>query len=205
MRLAHRIQRFTVVLLTISGALALGCKGKKAPEPLSAEANKLVIVKAVWGDMWDEHMVDVTKIVAGLVKDNALTLVATARVLGDPADFKLKHLRVEWSKGGVVAKKHARENETLTIAANEKPVPIRLIVRKAIYGNIAGGNTKDVTTNVADLVKDNTLSITPGNALFGDPAKGQGKQLSVDYTFDGVAKSKTANEGQPLAISATEP
>ena len=153
--------------------------------------------------MADEHMVDVTKIVAGLVKNNALQVLATARILGEPADFKLKHLRVEWSKGGVIAKKHTRENETLTIAADEKPVPIRLIVRKAIYGDVAGGTTKDVTTNVADMVKDNTLSITPGNALFGDPTKGQAKQLSVDYTFDGAAKSKTGDEGQPFTISAT--
>jgi hypothetical protein len=203
MRLARRLLGSAVVFLTISGALALGCKGKKAPELSSAEASKLVIVKAVWGDMQDEHMVDVTKIVAGLVKNNALQVAATARVLGDPADFKLKHLRVEWSKGGIVAKKHARENETLTIAADEKPVPIRLVVRKASYGDVASGETRDVTMNVADLVKDNTLSITPGNALFGDPAKGQSKQLSVDYTFDGVAKSKTAYEGQPLTISAT--
>jgi hypothetical protein len=202
MRLAHRLLVSTVALLTISGAFALGCKGKKAPELSSAEANKLVIVKAIWGDMADEHMVDVTKIVAGLVKNNALQVVATARVLGDPADFKLKHLRVEWSKGGIVAKKHARENETLTIAADEKPVPIRLVVRKAIYGNVGSSENRDVTMNVADLVKDNTLSITPGNALFGDPAKGQSKQLSVDYTFDGVAKSKAAYEGQPLTISA---
>jgi hypothetical protein len=201
MRLAHRLLVSTVVLLTIAGTFS--CKGKNAPSLSPAEANKLVIVKAVWGDMGNEHMVDVTPVVAGLVKNNALEVRATARVLGDPADFKLKHLRVEWSKGGIVAKKYARENETLTIAADEKPVPIRLVVRKASYGNVAGGETKDVTMNVGDLVKDNTLSITPTNGLFGDPTKGQAKQLKVDYTFDGVAKSKTVDEGQPLTISAT--
>jgi hypothetical protein len=200
MRLAHRLLGSTVVLLTIAGTLALGCKGKKAPAP---EDNKLVIVKAVWGDMRDEQTADVTKTVAGLVKGNALTLVASARILGDPADFKLKHLRVEWSKGGMVAKKHANENETLTILANEKPAPIRLVVRKATYGNLASERNIDVTSRVSDLIKDNTLSVTPTNALFGDPAKVEAKQLRVDYTFDGVAKSKIAEESHPLTISAT--
>jgi Domain of unknown function (DUF3395) len=200
MKLVHRTLAFTTVLLTIAGMVTSGCKPKPAPKPVD---NKLVIVKAVWSDMFDEHMVDVTKIVAGSVKDNALQLVATSQVLGDPAAFKIKHLRVEWSKGGIVVKKHARENETLTIAANEQPVPIRLVVRKAIYGNLASGKTRDVTMNVADLVKDNTLSITPNNALLGDPSPGQAKQLSVDYTFDGLAKSKIADETHPLVISAT--
>lgn len=199
MNLAHRTLASAAVLLTIAGTLAPGCKSKSVPKPVD---HPLVIVKAVWGDMFDEHTVDVTKIVAGLVKDNALRLEAKSKLLGDPADFKLKHLRVEWSKGGVVAKKHAMENETLTIAAGEQPVPIRLVIRKAIYGNLASQKTRDVTSNVADFVKDNTLSITPINALFGDPAKGQAKQLSVDYTFDGVAKSKIADETHPLTISA---
>lgn len=202
MKLAHRTLAFASVLLTIAGTLAPGCKSKSPAKPVDS---KLVIVKAVWGDMFDEHTADVTKIVAGLVTDNALQVEARSRVLGDPADFQVKHLRVEWSKGGLVAKKHAMENETLTIAPGEQPVPIRLIISKAIYGNFASGKTRDVTMNVSDLVKDNTLSMTPNNALFGDPAKGQAKQLRVDYTFDGAAKSKITDETHPLTISATDP
>ena len=56
MRLARQILGSTVVVLTISCAFALGCRGKQAPALSPAEANKLVIVKAVWGDMADEHM-----------------------------------------------------------------------------------------------------------------------------------------------------
>ena len=195
--------RFARVLLAGACMTSLACKTshKATQKPVD---NKLVIVKAAWGDVMSEHMVDVTKTVAGLVKNNALRVEAKAQIFGDPAAFKLKHLRVEWSKGGVVAKKHAMENGTIAIAADEQPVPIRLIIRKAIYGNFATGQTRDVTMNVADLVQDNTLSITPNNSLFGgDPAEGQAKQLSVDYTFDGVAKSKVADETHPLTISAT--
>jgi hypothetical protein len=190
----------TIVLLTMAGAFAPGCKAKKA-----VDDNKLVIVKAAWGDLRNEQTADVTPIVAGMVKDNALSVEASAGVLGEPANLKVKHLRVEWSKGGVVAKRRVMERETLTIRADEKPMPTRLVVRKAIYGNVATGKTADVTKIVAEMVSDNTLSVTPSNGLFGDPASFQTKHLHLDYTLDGVAKSKVAGENEQLRLPETAP
>jgi hypothetical protein len=71
-------------MLTIAGALASGCKSKKVPNP---DANKLVVTRAVWGDMKNQHIADVTKIVAGRVRDNALSIQATPGLLGDPASM----------------------------------------------------------------------------------------------------------------------
>jgi hypothetical protein len=203
MRLGSQIPRSIAIFLTITAVVVPACKGKKTATPPTADANKLVIVKAMWGDLRDAEMADVTKTIAGMVKDNALRVEAVAQVLGDPAKIKFKQLRVDWSKDGVLAKKRVLEGETLSIHADEKPIPIRLVVVKASYGNIASGKTSDVTQMVADMVKDNTLSMTPTNAVFGDPADGQAKSLRVDYTFDGIAKSKSADEHQPISISET--
>jgi hypothetical protein len=186
--------------LAVAGLVAPACK--KSPGP---EDNKLVIVKAIWGDMRNEQTADVTKIVAGQVKNNALSITANPGLLGDPAAMKFKQLRVEWSKGGILARKRASEGEALTIRADEKPANNRLVVRKAVYGNFASGKTIDVTTSVSQMVVDNALSVTPNNGIFGDPAELQFKQLRVDYAYDGAAQTKTVDELQTLKIPEGAP
>lgn len=196
----------TLVLVIVAGALGFACKSKQpAAPPSTVDSTKLVIEKAAWTAADGRATLDVTKVVAGLVKDNALVVDATTQVLGDPSAFMLKELRVEWSKGGVVARKFVPEGKTLTISADERPVPIRVVVRKAVYGNLASNKIVDVTQKVDGFLKDNILALTPSNDLFGDPAAGQMKQLRVDYTLDGAAKSKTGNENEVLTISPTSP
>jgi hypothetical protein len=202
MRVAQHPFLLTLATLAIIAVFASACRGKRSAATSSADPNQLVIVKATWGATSGPGKADVTKLVAGLVQGNGLRIEASPRVLGDPADLKLKQLRVEWSRGGVVGARIVSEGETFNIGATEKPVPIRTVVTKAVYGNLASGKTVDVTPLLAEWVTDNVLSVTPTNQLFGDPAAGQAKQLRVDYTFDGVAKSKTANENEPLTISA---
>jgi len=196
----RRSSGLAILLLAAVSATGLGCSGKKSPGAAAIADNKLVIVKATWSDVRDEKTADVTKTIEGLVKDNSLTVVPSDRILGDPASFKVKHLRVDWSKGGVVDHKHAMEGETLTIGANEKPVAARLVITKATYGGVGSGKTIDVTRHVADRIDNNKVSLIPGNAIFGDPSPGQAKQLLVDYTFDGAAKSKVIDEFQPLNL-----
>ncbi len=201
MRAAHRpyplAPLFTLALVAV---FATACRDKR---PATGGEAQLVIVKATWGAMHEAQGADVTKVIAAMVKGNALRVEATPQVLGDPADLKIKQLRVQWRKGGAVAEKHVVEGETLVIGANEKPVPIRTVITKAVYGNLESGKTIDVTQKVADLVSNNTLTVVPTNALFGgDPAEVQYKQLRVDYTFDGVPKSKTVYENDTLTIDA---
>jgi hypothetical protein len=183
--------RVILVMLAVAVAAA-ACKHK--PD------NRLIIVKAVWGDMLDEHTMDVTAKVAAMVKDNALKVTADPATLGDPASFKVKKLVVQWSKDGVSAKRRAAEGETIVIRADEIPPKPRLLIQKAVYGELSSGKTIDVTAMLTDLVVNNTLSVKPGSGVFGDPAAMQYKQLRVDYKFDGVAKSKTGGEDQPLTL-----
>ncbi|MCY2952754.1 MAG: hypothetical protein NTU53_12395, partial [Planctomycetota bacterium] len=44
--------------------------------------------------------------------------------------------------------------ETLTIAAVEKPVVSKLVIKKAVYGDLPDGAKTDVTEKVAAMVKD---------------------------------------------------
>lgn len=79
----------------------------------------------------------------------------------------------------------------------------KLVIKKAVYGDLPDGDKIDVTEKVAAMVKDDALSVDATNDNFTDPAVGTGKQLKVDYTFDGKEKSKTVNENETLAISKT--
>jgi hypothetical protein len=56
-----------------------------------------------------------------------------------------------------------------------------------------------VTQKVADWVED-SLKVEASNDHFGDPAEGIEKQLRVDYSFDGIEKTTTIDEGQLLKI-----
>jgi hypothetical protein len=168
-----------------------------------APAAKLVIVKAVYGDLPGGASTDVTKKVADMVKDNALSVEASNDNFGDPAEGIGKKLRIDYTKGGVAAHKTVNEGETLTIAANEKPVVSKLVIRKAVYGDLPDGAKTDVTEKVAGMVEDGALSVAATNDNFGDPAEGIGKKLKVDYTFDGTAKSKTVDENETLTVTAS--
>ena len=90
-----------------------------------------------------------------------------------------------------------------TIAA-DAPAAKKLVIVKAVYGDLPSGDKTDVTAKVAAMVKDNALSVEATNDNFDDPAEGIEKKLQVDYTVDGVAKTKTVDEGETLNISATD-
>ncbi len=187
--------------LALLAMAILGCKSGGTAPP----SRQLVVEKATWRAADGRASLDVTKILAGLVKNDSLSIAATTGILGDPAPFMLKELRLEWSRSGVVGRKLVPEGRTLTISADEKPVPVRLLVRKAVYGNVAAGQIIDVTQKVDGLLSDNVLSFVPTDDLFGDPAVGQLKEVHIDYTFDGVPKSRAGRQNELLTISPAAP
>ena len=87
-------------------------------------------------------------------------------------------------------------------ALNLPPPSAKLVIVKAVYGDLPDGNKADVTAKVAGLVKDDALAVEANNDTFGDPAEGHDKRLQVDYALDGVRKSKTVEENELLTISA---
>ena len=162
-------------------------------------------MNALWGAPYEGLTTDVTGLVRGMVRKDALSVTATTELLGDPAPGKIKYLRVMYQKGAAVGKKAVGEGGTLTVGYDEKPTPLRLIVTKAAYGDFAGERTIDVTLRVADMVKDDALSVDNYNAILGDPAPNTRKQLRVDYTIDGQAKSKIVSEAERLVLSVPAP
>ena len=60
----------------------------------------------------------------------------------------------------------------------------------------------DVTAKVAAAVKDESLSITAGNDLFGDTAPGVPKKLTVEYTIGEDAFTREVGENGRLEIAA---
>lgn len=177
-----------------------GCKAKRPAGP-AVDPRALEVVNALWGAFYEGPTADVTALVRAKVRHDALSVEATPGLLGDPAAGKMKKLRVVYRKGGIVAKKIVEEGETLTVGHDEKPTPLRLVVTKAVYGDFDSGRTIDVTLRLADMVDDNQLSVGNFNALAGDPAANIPKQLRVEYTVDGQARSKTLSEREPLALS----
>jgi hypothetical protein len=194
------IRRAPRVLLLVSTLLALqaGCKAKPAGPPAP---EKLVVLHAVWGALYEGLLTDVTAMVAGKVREDALSLVANTSSLGDPAPGKIKYLRVVYSKGAAIGKKIVNDGQTLAVARDEKTVPIRLMVAKAEYGNFADGKLKEISLRVADMVDHDALTVGNYNAVFGDPAPQRSKELRVEYCEDFQLKKKVVAESETLTLS----
>jgi hypothetical protein len=182
-------------VLTVLGVARAAAPGA----PAEAPKPRLVIVKAVYGDLPDGDKTDVTTKVAGMVKDDRLSVVANNDNFDDPAEGVVKKLKVDYTIDGKAGSKTVNEDETL--AVNGKPS--KIVIVKAVYGDLPDGDKTDVTAKVAEKVDGDTLSVKAGNDLFGDPAEGISKSLKVTYTFDGKEKSKTVAEDETLTISET--
>jgi hypothetical protein len=185
-----------VVLALFGSAGSVVRADDKAAAPV-APASRLVIVKAVYGDLPDGAKTDVTAQVTKLVKDDRLSVVANNDTFGDPAEGTAKKLTVDYTIDGKAGSKSAPEDQTLVISAK----PSKIVIVKAVYGDLPDGEKTDVTDKVSAGVDGNTLSIKASNDAFGDPAEGVTKSLKVTYTFDGKEKSKTVAEDETLTIS----
>ena len=85
------------------------------------------------------------------------------------------------------------------ISTNPSVAP-KLEIQHAVYGVIDGTNEMDVTEKVSALTQSGE-QIMAGNDLAGrDPAPGHGKELRVDYTFDGRPDHAIARENEALIL-----
>lgn len=181
---------WTAIICLVLTALTLPAR---AAEDLSKNP-ELVITSAVYGDLANDKTIDVLKKVSTAVKDNNLNLTVNKETFADPAPGAAKKLKVGYTLDGLYYTKTVDDGEVCDIST-------RLFVRKAVYGDLAGNKTDDVTDQVKSLVRKNALSVKADNETFGDPAPDVVKKLRVEYTFDGVKKSKTVGENETLAIS----
>lgn len=195
---------FTFVFANLICATAFATDTNK-----TNSAARLVIVKAIYGDPNDASAtIDVTKQVAAEVKNDSIELRANNDNFEDPASGANKCLKVDYTIDGVIGKKTVWENGLLRLSIKDKPDPnenpsSKLIIRKAIFGDLPDGGANDVTDDVKTMVKDDSLNVTPDTDEFGDPAGGRPKKLQVDYTLDGKESSKTVAQGETLKISTT--
>ena len=83
-----------------------------------------------------------------------------------------------------------------------KPVAGSIVIVKAVYGDLPGGPSADVTGKVAAIVESGATTVTASNSDFGDPAGGVVKKLRVDYKVNGRAVSKTVNENDSITLAA---
>ena len=155
---------------------------------------KLVIQSAQYGDLANDKSADVTAKVVAAVKDDNLSINVGGNLFGDPAPNAPKKLKVGYTIDGIYHSKTVEEGDVLDIST-------RLIIRKAVYGDLPSGDSVDVTEDVAAMVRNNSLTVKAGNETFGDPAGGKVKKFRVDYSFDGKTKTKTVPENSTLAIS----
>lgn len=77
-----------------------------------------------------------------------------------------------------------------------------LEIRTARYEAVDAAAGKDVTAQLAGLVKDGVLSIAVENTLFSDAAPKQAKQLRVEFALDGRSEVRIVKEHGRLEIAA---
>ena len=90
-------------------------------------------------------------------------------------------------------------NPFLTLKPVKRDANTRLVIKKAVYGDLANNTVVDVTRKVADWIEE-SLTVEASAENFSDPANGIEKQLKVDYILDGVDGTVTIEEGELLKI-----
>lgn len=188
--------------------VALGFAGRPAGQPAARPAHRLEITGATYGVLNTglTDCVDVTEQVRKLVRDGALTVTASNALAGDPANMVVKQMRVDYFYNGVAGRKIVEENQTLRLPEQPADKLGTLEILGALYGVFPldeqppSTQTRDVTQQLAALVKDGALRVAANNEIAGDPAPLVVKQLRVEYLVDGRPFSRTFGENQLLEL-----
>lgn len=174
-------------------------------QPLTQDAPKLVVHKAVYGDfalnlgeLPTTSPVDVRLKVLPFVRDDVLAVPVDNLTLGDPAPGRAKALEVVYRLlDGEPLTKRVAENGNLVV-----PGTFRIV--EAHWGegqNNPGGDTAEVTGSLQGKVSGNHLSVLADNSSFGTNfISGRPLFLRVDYAIDGVTLRQTFPQGAAVAL-----
>ncbi|MBS1832424.1 MAG: DUF3395 domain-containing protein [Acidobacteria bacterium] len=181
--------------------VTIGTPGTASAAGTSANGSgELRILAATYGQ--GRRIIDVTSLLQGKVTGNRVDLQITNQAMGgsDPAPATVKELRVAYEYQG--RRMETRVDENAFLRLPDAVVPMRgLYILSAHWG--APGRMANVTGVLANLVQDNRLDITVGNAIMGtDPARGADKILQLVYQFDGQRFETTVEENKVLSIPA---
>jgi hypothetical protein len=123
----------------------------------------------------------------------------------------VKKMVVEYELDGEERSATVAENQTLRLAPAGKGG--RLVIRRAVYGDIPDGGyeppkstqTVDVTDALRAKIRQGRLVALASNDLAGDPAFKVRKQLRLDYTVNGVLHSAVFVENAMIDLPAGLP
>ena len=199
---------------TTNQVVAATHAGKPLQRPIVDVAPKLEIRRAIYGVLAStgmDGMVDVTTLLRKRVKNNQLQVVAGNSLAGDPASQIRKKMVVEYKLDGKPLKATVDENQTLRLPP--KGQTGKLVIRRAVYGDIPEGGikpprndqTRDVTKVLREQIRNGQLAIKASNELAGDPAVHVPKQLRVEYAVDGAVDTITISENSMLELPLGQP
>jgi hypothetical protein len=98
----------------VSGILLVGNPFLKL-KPVKSDSTRLVIKNAVYGDIENNAVTNVTPLLADWVDDNTLTVDIPNDYFGDPANGIVKKLKVDYMLDGREKSKTVKDGETLKI------------------------------------------------------------------------------------------
>jgi len=125
--------------------------------------------------------------------------VAAFKVLGDMAGAKEIPAMIALLTRTQSA---SAENALSAVCARQaEPVAGSVVIKKAVYGALPDGPSADVTKKAAELVKGGVMMLEATNGNFGDTAPRKPKKLSVEYSVNGVAASKTVAENETITFT----
>ena len=112
---------------------------------------------------------------------------------------ELEHAMGDHVPGDIVSGILLIGNPFLALTPVKRDANTNLVIKNAVYGDLANNAVVDVTQKVTDWLEE-SLPVKATAEDFGDPANGIEKQMKVDYTLDGVDGTITIEEGQLLKI-----
>ena len=142
---------------------------------------------------------DVTSLLNSQVQGEQLNIVVNDRSMGgDPDPRQAKTLAVDYSLDGRSQQTVVRENDTLRLPYDATSQN-NLQITRAIYGS--GYHTSDVTSRLNSQMRGDELNLQiDNNTMGGDPAPGQAKTLTVEYTLNGRNERSIVREGDMLRL-----
>jgi outer membrane lipoprotein SlyB len=159
---------------------------------------RLQINRAIYGSGYRSS--DVTARLNSQIQGDQLNLQVNNDTMGgDPAPGQDKTLTVDYSLNGRTAQSVVPEGNMLRLAFGSASQG-SLQINRAVYG--WGDRNSDVTVRLNSQIQGDQLNLQVNNdTMGGDPAPGQDKTLTVDYSLNGRNARTTAREGDMLRLS----
>jgi hypothetical protein len=159
--------------------------------------NSLQIARATYGSGY--HTSDVTSRLNSQIHSDQLKVQVDNNTMGgDPAPGQAKTLTVDYALNGRNERIIVREGDMLRLP-NRVNAQNNLQIDRATYG--VDYRNLDVTSRLNSQIRGDELTLPVNrNTMGGDPAPGQAKSLTVQYSLNGRASQVIVNEGDTLRL-----